>query len=310
MDPGTSCVFSDSASRNPTITCNDSGTFIATVVLDDGVSTPVTAQTKVIVRNDPPQVSFTTPTPWQLFRVGEPVVFDAPITDSGSNDVHRCQYGWDDGEAWDEQFDANGRNCGVTHTYEHAGMYTVDLVVTDDDLAQGSTSVMIVVYDPNEGPASIAGSTATPTGALATDPNASGETSVHYAAQYPMGGRVPVTEVNGQTLAWVDGTSFRLQLEAMEWFVITEDGKVAGRGTSTVDGKVGYTWVLYGWDYCDGSNSPGCQNIPSDKIRLVVFESATGKVVYDHSPGSNEFDVDRISPTVMNSGAVRVRRSP
>lgn len=96
----------------------------------------------------------------------------------------------------------------------------------------------------------------------------------------------------------------------MEWLVITEDGKVAGRGTGTVNGQAGYTWVIYGWDFCDGSNSPGCQNLPTDRVRLVVFETATGRVIYDHSPGSREYDVDRISPTSLTSGAVRVRRWP
>jgi hypothetical protein len=310
IDPGTSCTFSDPSSLTPTITCNDSGTFIATVTVNDGVSPAVSADTKVVVTNDPPRVSFTTPTPWQVFRVGEPIVFDAPITDSGSNDVHRCQYGWDDGEAWDDQFGANSRNCGVVHSYDHAGMYNVDLVVTDDDFAQGTASVMIVVYDTNEGTASIAGTTATPAGALVDAPSASGDTSLHYTAQYPSGNNVPEAEVKGQSLAWVDGTDFRLELDAMQWLVITEDGKIAGRGTGLVDGKPGYTWVIYGWDYCDGSNSPGCQNIPSDRTRLVVFETATGKIAYDHSPGSTEFDVDRISPTVMTSGAVQVRRWP
>jgi hypothetical protein len=45
-------------------------------------------------------------------------------------------------------------------------------------------------------------------------------------------------------------------------------------------------------------------------MRLVVFESATGRVIYDHSPGDGEYDVDRINPTPMTSGGLHVRRFP
>ncbi|MEU5910640.1 hypothetical protein [Micromonospora sp. NPDC047527] len=66
--------------------------------------------------------------------------------------------------------------------------------------------------------------------------------------------------------------------------------------------------MIYGWDAC----SPGrtdCVAIPTDRARLVVFETTTGTVIYDHSPGSTQFDVDRIAPRDLTSGAVQLHRT-
>jgi hypothetical protein len=311
VDPGTVCGFSDSSAMNPTITCNDDGTFLATITLDDGIHPTLRGQTYVIVKNKAPFVIFTEPTPWQLFRVGAAVVFNAPFLDA-SNDTHSCEYWFDEEPGWSPSFEPRApHNCGTALGYSHAGMYTVTLVVTDDDGASGSVTVLIIVYDPQEGSATISGTSATPSGALVSTPNATGATHVVYQAQYPLGGSTPYNpELNGQALSWVDGAPFRMELVTMEWLVVTENGRAAGRGTGKVNGQTGYTWVVYGWDKCDSSNSGACQSISADAMRLVVFESATGRVIFDHSPGSGEYDVDRINPTSMTSGGVHIRRFP
>lgn len=310
VDEGTQCFFSDANTFNPTLTCNDDGVFIASVEVDDGVNPVLFGETVVNVFNAPPRVHIQEPTEWQLFRVGAPIVFDVPFSDA-SNDTHICTYEWDDNERHDVFQPVGFHNCGTVGGFEHAGMYTVKVSVTDDDDGTGTDEVMIVVFDPNEGSAGIAGDTATPRGALVSDPTAAGETNVYFNAQYPLGGGLPVhLDPEGQTLAWVDGTTFRLELDAMQWLVITQDGKVAARGTGRVSNQPGYTWVLYGYDYCNGSTNPGCQNTTIDRLRMVIWETATNRKVYDHSPGSSEYDVDRIEPTPMTAGGVRVRRFP
>ncbi|MFY1655863.1 hypothetical protein [Micromonospora sp. WMMD1274] len=65
--------------------------------------------------------------------------------------------------------------------------------------------------------------------------------------------------------------------------------------------------MIYGWDACS-SDRTDCVAIPTDRARLVVFETASGTVVYDHSPGSTEFDVDRIAPRDLTFGAVQLHR--
>ncbi|MEW2592665.1 hypothetical protein AB0893_19860 [Micromonospora aurantiaca] len=81
--------------------------------------------------------------------------------------------------------------------------------------------------------------------------------------------------------------------------MLTKDGKVVSRGTRTLNGRSGYKWVIYGWDACS-SGRTDC---------VVVFETTTGTVVYDHCPGSTEFDVDRIAPRDLTSGTVQLHRT-
>ena len=120
------------------------------------------------------------------------------------------------------------------------------------------------------------------------------------------GGSVPF----GEAKAWIDNADFKLEPSSMQWMVVTADGKIASRGAGTVNGRTGYTWVVYGWEDCDGSNTGACRDLAGDSIRVVVWNTATGQKVYDHSPNSDEYDVDRISPTLMDSGGVTIQRKP
>jgi hypothetical protein len=305
VDPGTDCTFSNPHVLDPTITCNDDGIVFATLSTTDPVNGTISDRAQVTLANVAPTVSFSSPKQWDLFRVGTPVTFDLPITDPGGNDTHSCQLGWDEGEGWDHLFTAQNRNCRQTHTFQHAGMYTVEVYVADDDGGTGSAEVMIVVYDPDEAKADINGSSPTPAGALGSQ-TGMGRTWAHYFGDYRPGGSVPF----GEAKAWIDNADFKLEPSSMQWMVVTEDGKVASRGTGTVNGRAGYTWVVYGWDDCDGSNTGACRDLAGDSIRLVVWNSATGQKVYDHSPNSDEYDVDRISPTLMDSGGVTIQRKP
>jgi len=65
-----------------------------------------------------------------VVRVATAVDVTAPFTDSGANDTHTCGIDWDDGRS--DTFAAEG-NCNRSHTFAHAGMYTIDVTVVDDD---------------------------------------------------------------------------------------------------------------------------------------------------------------------------------
>ncbi|GAA4972462.1 hypothetical protein [Actinoplanes utahensis] len=102
----------------------------------------------------------------------------------------------------------------------------------------------------------------------------------------------------GEGKAWADGTDFRLEPNGMEWFVLTPTKRVASRGTGTLNGRSGYTWLIYG--------VPGGQS-GKDQLRLVVFETECGTVVYDSDPLSIHYDVDVLYlMSELTSGAVQV----
>jgi hypothetical protein len=298
-DEGTHCTFANPDTLTPTFTCNDDGIFDVIVTLQSPGQELVSARVVVTVLNVAPTVSFKTPVPWNLFRVNSTVVFEAPIVDPGANDDQRCQFTWDDGTTYTSY--PPTRTCTAVKSYDHAGMYTVDLQVTDDDSGTGRASVMIVVYDPGAGTANIDGSTTTPAGALVAQPTATSPSRVTYHGAYSPGAYSPY----GRNKTWMDGNSFAIESTSMQWLVITPDGKVAALGTGTVGGRAGYTWVTYGWDACPGNG--GCQRIPADRIRMAVIDT-NGTTVYDNAPSSGEWDVDRISPRDMTSGAVQIHR--
>jgi hypothetical protein len=307
VDAGTSCSFSDATRADPTFTCDDDGLFQLTLTATDGAGLSASDVVFARVRNAPPRVSIAGVASWDVFRVGHAIVAHAPFTDA-ANDTHTCRWFWDDASDWEASFEPRAPyDCGEVHGFEHPGMYTITVEVTDDDGGVGRATVMLVVYDPRVGSANIDGSTATPAGAWVDGPSTPGGTWVHYTGQYPPGGDTPY----GQAKAWIDSTGFRLEPTGMAWLVLTPDGKVASRGTGTVGGRSGYSWLLYGWDACDGSNAGHCiaQSV-GDTVRLVVFESATGRIVYDHSPGETEFDVDRINLRPLTSGGVQVHLFP
>jgi hypothetical protein len=286
-DPGANCEFSDTHIARPTVTCNDDGTFTATLTSSNGASDSAT----ISVLNAAPEVTIASPKPWQVVRAGTEVALSAPFTDA-ANDTHTCEVLWDDGTTG--TFAPTVRSCETTHVFAHAGMYTIKVAVTDDDGATGEAEVLLIAYDPNGGWANIDGSTPTE-GSLLSQSGATGSTWEHAAAKYYSTSNPPT----GTMKAWVENTSFRLDPTALQWLVVTPDNKVAIKGTGSVAGEPGWGFLLYGFD------SP-------DSAGLVVWKDDgtgiphTGFIYNSVSGGS--FDVDRITGKALTSGQVLVQR--
>jgi hypothetical protein len=93
--------------------------------------------------------------------------------------------------------------------------------------------------------------------------------------------------------------------------VVTPDGKVAAKGTGTVNGNSGYGFVLYGYDGCLNGGASGCRPGEPDRFRAVVWEGErsvpTPGSLYDTYRGA-DFDVDRALPWPAMSGEVTIHR--
>lgn len=291
VDSGAVCTISSRSVVDPTVTCDDDGTFIATMTVTGAAGT-LSASTLVHVYNVPPRVTITSPHRWDKFQVGAAIPVTVAIDDPGTHDTHDCLYIWDD----------NGRTSAVTANdsahrcvgvagYSDAGMYTIAVTVFDDDSASAGARVMIVVFDPIAGKANIDGSAR---GTLFADPNVPGDTYVHLDAAYNGGGTFPPT---GVFETWIQNHPYRIKPESVQWLVITPDHKVAARGTGTINGQSGYSWLIYGRD--DPSS-----------VRIVTWRTGTDpepqNLLYDTFPGTTEFDMDRISYRPTISGAVQI----
>jgi hypothetical protein len=318
VDPGTTCTFADPTAARTSISCTDDGTFVLTLTFDDDAQVPVSDSTLLTLHNVAPQVhepapqavsvaataglGIVTPKPWQLFRVGDPVTLTTTFTDPGANDTHTCSAQWDDGQT--ESYPSTGYTCQRSHTYTHAGMYTIKPGIADDDAGIADPlSVMVVVYDPAAGVAHGNGWLDAP-----------GSVGFNFTSSYPT---KAFTVPNG-------GVSFSLpprgdlNLRAhqhLEWLVVTPDGKIAIKGTAERIPGQNVGFVLYGYYGCPAGQTTGCQPGPH-RLRMVVWDSTTYGAIpegvpamYDNRSG-NSFDVDEANPQNINQGMIQIQHPP
>ncbi|HEU5155773.1 MAG TPA: PKD domain-containing protein [Streptosporangiaceae bacterium] len=319
VDEGAQCSFGDGSAAGTTLRCTDDGTYTVTLSATDGThsstdtATVHVANVAPLIRTDTFQESslgIVAPRPWQVFRAGEPVTLTTNFTDPGSNDTQTCDIAWDDGVTTSDA--ASDGVCGGVHTYANPGMYTIEPTITDDDGGVAEpTSVMVVAYDPYGGWANADGSFDSPAGAVAGAPDAEGEGWFHLAGKYyPQN---DLTRPLGTARSWLPGSDYRFDSAALDWLVVTPDGKVAAKGSGTLAGHDGgYGFVYYAYDGCAaGGTSQACQP-GSDRVRLVVWPLSAGSyptttTAYDNRRGVG-YDVDEAAPTALRSGAVLIQR--
>lgn len=271
VDAGTTCTFTDATSPSTGFHCTDDGTFTLTLTADDGVNRPVSDSATVTLRNVAPVLDLSeAPEDWDVHRVEHEVPLVASFTDPSSNDTHTCKVTWDDGTT-SESTAKDGR-CTATHTYQHAGMNTLSLQVTDDDAGTDKGERMIVVYDPRAGLVS-------GTGALADGAGYS------ITAKYPTTGSTIPAGTVALAVPTPDGKRALLSTR-LDWLVINSEGKVAVKGRSATHGFVGY--------------------LEKDAFRGVVWPLSQGenpptKPLYDSTPGAS-WDLDTAEPQPLRTG--------
>ena len=125
-----------STKQNPRHIFPDDGTYqVNLTVTDDDGATSTTSQS-IEVYNVPPQARFS-------FTPDEPTVLDTVtfIDDATDPDGSVVEWEWDFG-------DGNTSTArDPAHSYAHDGLYTVNLTVTDDDGATGTTTGSLLVIN-------------------------------------------------------------------------------------------------------------------------------------------------------------------
>jgi hypothetical protein len=300
VDPGATCAFGDAHAPTTTISCTDDGTFTVTLTAGDGVNTPVRDTAQVRLANVPPQVHMVAPQPWRLFKVGDSVPASVTFTDA-ANDTHTCRITWDDGRT--DTITPAGHACAGTHRFAHAGMFTIDITVTDDDGGQGTGHVMVVVYDPRAG---------VPQGNGWR--NGPGQEGFDFTASYPStAATVPDGAV---TFSLPPSANLNLRNhQHLDWLVATPDGRFAIKGIAERIPGQQVAFVLYGYDGCPPGQTTGCQPGP-DRLRMVVWDTtAHGPVpedvplIYDNRAGQ-PFDIDTADPQPIQSGVIVIQHPP
>jgi uncharacterized delta-60 repeat protein len=219
----------------------------------------------------PPVVGpITTPAP---VLSGTPALVSASFTYNIPTDQHTAQWNWGDGMTSAGNVTETGGMGTVTgsHVYAAPGIYQVTLTVTDQSGASGSATAIpgVVVFNMLIGGITGNGMFIGPPFAIAVTP--SGKVRFQLAAKYAGNRAIPL----GKAMFQFTEAHRVFRSARSDWLVIA--GRTAWyQGTGTLDGKGTYGFLV--------SASSGGR--PAARIRIRIWNKATGTVIYDTEPGA------------------------
>jgi PKD repeat protein len=270
-------AFDDATGVEATATFLDNGVYSVHLQVTDAGGLSDTATAQVTVTNVAPTVAAIN-APGDPVKVGTPLTASATFADPGKKDTHTAVWDWEGATSAGSVSETNGSGTVTgTHTYTQAGVYTVKLAVTDKD--GGSVSVTnveyVVVYDSSAGGVIGAGWIASPAGAYAPNPSLKGTAVFGFLARYKKGASVP----SGATEFILCLGRLNFVSTSYDWMVVS-GAKVTYQGSGKINGKGTYGFTLSAID------SRKLTGVGSDKVRMRVWNKASGAVVYDSQPGS------------------------
>ena len=292
FDCGTGSGYG-SASTTPNASCptNDNGIRIVKgkVLDDDGGYSEYSAS--VTIDNVDPTISGLSLAPASLgniYPVSQAVTLNVTFTDPGTADTHTCvavatSFGVPTVTGSIGAGSAGA--CSSTLNFVSAGVYDVTMTVNDDDAGTDAATVQIIVYDPSAGFVTGGGWINSPAGAYVLDAGLSGKATFGFVSKYKRGATVP--EGNTQFVFHAGG--FNFHSSTYQWLVVNQNSSNAQfKGTGTVNGAEGYTFMLWA---TDGS---------TDRFRIKIWDTATNVVVYDNLVNA----VDSAAPQAIAGGSI------
>jgi PKD repeat protein len=226
-----------------------------------------------------------------------PVTVTGAFADADAGEVHTVVWNWGDGDTTTQIVQSGDPTAlSASHFYQKAGAYAITLTVTDD--RGGSATVKadtVIVYDPSAGYVTGAGWLASPAGAVAADPQATGRAYFRLGARYPKKGTSPV----GNTRFRVQAAGFRFRSTGFDWLLVDGD-RAEYRGTGKLNGKGDYGIRIVAID----GRRPGVPGV--DRLQVTIWDKATGQVVYDSQAGSAPGLTNDDAPASIGGGAIRI----
>ncbi len=121
-----------------------------------------------------------------------------------------------------------------------------------------------------------------------------GKATFGFESKYQKGKTVP----QGNTQFIFNAANFKFKSTAYEWLVVS-GAKAQYKGTGTVNGAGSYGFILTAWD----GQVTGGGGV--DKLRLKVWDKATGATVYDNQAGASD-SADPV--TTLGGGSVVIHK--
>jgi len=287
-------VWDTSASTTSTATYTwyDDHTGTAKVGVSDGI-VETTDTADVAVLNVDPTVDAIEMTPsTAVVKVGELVSASASFTDPGTLDTHTATWDW--GDTLTDDVDLATSPVSGSHAYTAAGVYTIELTVTDDDGGSGTaTYEYLVVYDPSAGFVTGGGWITSPLGAYAADPTLTGKATFGFVSKYLKGATVPT----GNTEFQFHAAGMNFKSTSYDWLVVAGT-KAMYKGVGTINGEGNYGFILSAID----GGAKG-----TDKFRIQIWDKDNADaIVYDNMLGAApDYTSD---PTTIISGSIVVHK--
>lgn len=248
----------------------------------------------IVVANHAPVIdTFTAPTSPTLINSG--VNINATFTDANTSDTHTAVWSWGDNTT------SNGiitENNGVgtasgTHTYTIAGVFTVNLTITDNNNASDSENYQyIVVYDPNAGFMTVSGKYDSLAGWNMQNTQAAGKVKLGIQGKYKNNNISPT----GKAKLNFKVGNFEFESTSYQWLVINSY-KGYLMGTGTVNGIGNYSIFIY---VIDG-NVAGSGG--HDLLRIRITDNSTQNIIYDTQPNTSLL---ADPTTLLNSGSIKI----
>ncbi|NQT72568.1 MAG: PKD domain-containing protein, partial [Chloroflexi bacterium] len=287
-----------STEQNPIFTFVDDGVYdVALTVTDDDVS-PDTIASSGIITNVAPLIGTIT-VPVDPVQAGTPVSASADFTDVGLLDTHTATWDWDDGITSSGTVTFTNGVGSVTgkHTYLEAGVYTVKLMVEDDDGGTANSELRyVVIYDPDGGFVTGGGWINSPEGAFVADTTLTGKANFGFVSKYKKGQSTP----SGNTQFQFRAGDLNFHSDNYEWLVIAGH-RAMYKGTGTINGDGNYGFMI---SAIDEKLTPSTD---VDLFRIKIWDKDNDDaIVYDNLIEADE-DADPTTP--IQGGNIVIHKS-
>jgi probable HAF family extracellular repeat protein len=235
--------------------------------------------------------------------VSTPTDVGASFTDADATDTHTAEWTWGDGSpsSWGVVTEASGSgSVSGSHVFGAAGVYTVNLELTDSTGRTASSARQIVVYDPSAGFVTGGGWFHSPIGAYKADQTMAGRATFGFVSKYLRGATVPT----GNTEFQFRAAGLNFHSNTYEWLVVA-GARAQYKGTGTINGTGQYKFMLTA---IDGQVSGGGG---VDRFRIKIWyrdaNLEADVVVYDNQTDA-ALEGTSSEGTLVDGGSIVIHR--
>jgi K(+)-stimulated pyrophosphate-energized sodium pump len=237
-------------------------------------------------------------------EVNVPFTFSATLDDckTGGSKITSAEFSVD-GTNWrpmmaaDGALDSPSEKIMVKTSVEKPGVYSLQVRGADEmGNVASEKAVVLVVYDPENGFVKGEGWLNSPQGAFADDSSLAGKASFKFLAKYEKKANVP----SGETEFVFAPAEMTFKSTSYDWLVVSR-AEALCKGVGTINGEAKYGFELIVVD--EKFKREG----GLDKFRIKIWNTTTGKTVYDNGLGGPE---DVPPTTSIAGGDISIEKPP